>query len=98
MNFLSPNFFIRNIHIGTVEDASCVNLGNNAPSGFESHKKHNQGFGNVYGDGNSLKGLRSILSDSAILDMMVNSKDQEVPEWIQTMIKNEMEKDTHASP
>ncbi|MCA0972489.1 hypothetical protein LCM20_17980 [Halobacillus litoralis] len=90
---LSPNFFIKDIRIGTVENASCVNIGNNAPNGFESFQKLNQGFGNVHGDGNSLEDLRSVLSDSAILDMLVNPKEGDIPEWVVDLIKKQVEKD-----
>ncbi|MGR9048530.1 hypothetical protein ACQ4XT_07880 [Halobacillus faecis] len=88
---LSPYFFIGNIRIGTIENASCLNMGNNIPTGFESHQKHNQGFGNVFGDGNTLEGLRSILSDSAILDLMSQDNDQEIPEWVQKLMEKKME-------
>lgn len=91
---LSPNFFIKDIRIGSVENASCVNIGNNAPNGFESFQKLNQGFGNVYGDGNSLEDLRSVLSDSSILDMLVNPKDADIPDWVIDLIKAQVEKDT----
>ncbi|WP_281974500.1 hypothetical protein [Halobacillus litoralis] len=90
MPLLSPNFFIGNIRIGTIENASCLNMGNNVPNGFESHQKLNQGFGTVHGDGNTLEGLRSILSDSAILDMMTD-KEHDIPDWVESMIKRKME-------
>ncbi|ELK49079.1 hypothetical protein QRD89_16800 [Halobacillus sp. ACCC02827] len=91
MAFLSPNFFIQNIRIGAIENASCLNMGNNVPNGFENHQKLNQGFGTVHGDENTLEGLRSILSDSALLDMMMADKEQEMPEWLTDLIKHKME-------
>ncbi|WLD93297.1 hypothetical protein [Alkalihalobacillus sp. AL-G] len=93
MGLLSPNFFINTIRIGTVEGASCVNFGNNAPSGFESYKKLNQGFGSISGDNNSIEGLRSLLSDSAIMDMLINSKENEIPGWTQDLIKEKLKKE-----
>nr|WP_245807665.1 hypothetical protein [Halobacillus massiliensis] len=90
---LSPNFFIHTIRIGTVEGASCVNFGNNAPNGFESYQKLNQGFGSISGDNNSIEGLRSLLNDSAILDMLINSEEHQLPEWTQEMIKEKLKKD-----
>jgi hypothetical protein len=91
MSLLSPNFFIGNIRIGTIENASCLNMGNNIPTGFESHQKLNQGFGTIYGDGNTLEGLRSILSDSAILDLMTSEKGHEIPEWVEKMMEKRMD-------
>lgn len=90
MTLLSPNFFIGTIRIGTVEGASCVNFGNNAPSGFESFKKHSQGLGSISGDGNHIEGLRSFLSDSAIMDMLVSRDEQDVPDWIKELIKEKI--------
>ncbi|MCD5325722.1 MULTISPECIES: hypothetical protein [Pontibacillus] len=90
MAFLSPNFFIRSIRIGTVESASCVNFGNNAPNGFESTKKHNQGFGSIHGDGNDVKGIRSLLNDSSFMDLLSQSKDHEIPQWLQTAIEQKI--------
>ncbi|ARI76110.1 hypothetical protein [Halobacillus mangrovi] len=98
MSYLSPYFFIGNIRIGSVENASCVNLGNNLPHGFESHQKNNQGLGNVYGDGNTLKDLRSLLSDSAILDMLSHQKDEPLPEWMEKIIEEQMKKAAQDSP
>jgi hypothetical protein len=86
-SFLSPTFIIGNIRIGSVEGASCVNMGNNYPTGFQSHKKHNQGFGSVGGDNNNIEGARSILDDSDFLDMF-NQTDQDVPDWVEKLIMN----------
>ncbi|MFC0524276.1 hypothetical protein ACFFGV_11935 [Pontibacillus salicampi] len=92
MNVPSPNFFIGSIRIGSVEGASCVNFGNNAPTGFESYKKHSQGFGSITGDGNTTEGVRSLLQDKALLDMVTNQgeKDQ-MPEWMEEILKQKME-------
>ncbi|MYL20217.1 hypothetical protein GLW04_09990 [Halobacillus litoralis] len=90
MAYLSPNFFIGSIRIGTIENASCLNMGNNVPTGFEGHQKLNQGFGTIHGDGNTLEELRSILSDSALLDFMSREQDTELPEWLQKMMEEKM--------
>ncbi|WP_142752244.1 hypothetical protein [Neobacillus piezotolerans] len=63
MNKFSPAFFIGKITIGTVEGASCVNLGNNLPSGFTSYKKHSQGFGTVSGDNADIHDLFASLEE-----------------------------------
>lgn len=87
MTHLSPYFFIGTIRIGTVEGASCINFGNNAPSGFESFKKHSQGLGSISGDGNHIEGLRSLLNDAAIMDLLINQDQTEIPSWIQELIE-----------
>lgn len=84
-SFLSPQFVIGSIRIGSVENASCVNLGNNWPTAFESHQKLTQGFGSVSGDRNLVAGIRSLLHDSDFLDML-NVTDSEVPEWLRSII------------
>ncbi|CEG25712.1 hypothetical protein [Bacillus sp. B-jedd] len=63
MNKFSPAFFIGKINIGTVEGSSCVNLGNNLPSGFTSYKKHSQGFGTVSGDHADIHDLFALLEE-----------------------------------
>lgn len=86
MSFLSPTFLIKEFKIGTISDASCLNMGNNWPSQFESHKKQNQGFGSVTGDHNSLEDIRSLLSDPDFIDML-NIEDRDaLPEWLEEAI------------
>jgi hypothetical protein len=80
-SFLSPQFVIGSIRIGSVENASCVNLGNNCLTAFENHQKLTQGFGSVNGDRNLVAGIRSLLNDSDFLDML-NVPDGELPEWL----------------
>ncbi|MCC3373111.1 hypothetical protein [Cohnella sp. REN36] len=84
-SFLSPQFVIGSIRIGSVENASCINMGNNWPSGFESHQKLTQGFGSVSGDRNLVAGIRSLLNDSDFLDTL-NVAGAEVPEWLQDIL------------
>lgn len=85
-SFLSPTFIIGHIRIGSVEGASCVNLGNNYPTNFTSNKKHNQGFGSVSGDNNNVEGIRSALNDADILDMMNTDEMKDVPEWVKQLM------------
>ncbi|WP_223192370.1 hypothetical protein [Paenibacillus sedimenti] len=87
-SFMSPTFIIGSIRIGSVESASCINMGNNWPTDFESNQKTVQGFGSVEGDHNQLVGTRSMLNDSDFLDML-NVNDNDTPEWIQQMIANQ---------
>ncbi|WP_053365138.1 hypothetical protein [Bacillus sp. FJAT-27245] len=68
MTKFSPAFFIGKITIGTVEGASCVNLGNNLPSGFTSYKKHSQGFGTVSGDNADIHDLFASLEERETKD------------------------------
>ncbi|WP_248924617.1 hypothetical protein [Paenibacillus hamazuiensis] len=84
-SLLSPTFVIGYIQIGSVEGASCINLGNNYPSGFQSHKKQNQGFGTVHGDGNSLREIRSVLEDNDVLDVLEQS-DARVAETVKSSL------------
>lgn len=85
-SLFSPTFVIGSIRIGSVEGASCVNMGNNYPTNFKNHKKHNQGFGSVGGDHNKIFGARSVLDDSDMVDMM-NLSENDVPEWVKEMLK-----------
>lgn len=84
-SFMSPTFIIGSIRIGSVESASCINMGNNWPTDFQSNQKTVQGFGAVEGDNNQLVGTRSMLNDSDFLDML-NVGDNETPDWLQEMI------------
>jgi len=59
MKFPAPIMNIRNLNIGTVEGASCVNIGNNFPNNFTSHKKLVQGFGAISGDYNNIQDIIS---------------------------------------
>lgn len=77
---LSPTFIIGHIHIGSVTGASCVNMGNNRVTDFESNHKLNQGFGNVSGDNNLLRDTKSVLDDSDFMDMM--NGDLPNPNWM----------------
>ncbi|WP_134751526.1 hypothetical protein [Paenibacillus athensensis] len=86
-SFMSPNFFIGSIRIGSVESASCINMGNNWPTAFESNQKTVQGFGSVAGDNNQLTGTRAFLNDADFLDML-NLSDFEIPDWLQQIIAN----------
>lgn len=84
-SFMSPTFVIGSIRIGSVESASCINMGNNWPTDFQSNQKTVQGFGSVEGDNNQLVGTRAMLNDSDFLDML-NVSEQEVPVWLQELI------------
>jgi len=84
-SLLSPQFVIGSIRIGSIENASCMNMGNNWPTAFESHQKLTQGFGSVSGDRNLVAGLRSLLNDSDFLDML-NVADDALPEWLNSII------------
>lgn len=89
-NFLSPNFIFGEFKIGTVSEASCVNIGNNWPTDFKSYKKQNQGFGSVGGDNNEFSNATALVYDPDTVDM-VNTADGDVPEWVKDMIADRME-------
>ncbi|GIO16368.1 hypothetical protein J19TS2_59230 [Cohnella xylanilytica] len=84
-SFMSPQFVIGSIRIGSVENASCINMGNNWPTAFESHQKLTQGFGSVSGDRNLVSGIRSLLNDSDVLDAL-QLGGADVPEWLQGIL------------
>ncbi|GAA3405908.1 hypothetical protein ACFFNY_26110 [Paenibacillus hodogayensis] len=81
-SLFSPNFVIGRIDIGSVEGASCVNMGNNFPSHFQSSKKQNQGFGEISGNNNTLSETRSALDDSDFLDWMSGEAAPDIPEAV----------------
>lgn len=81
---LSPVFYIGTIHVGEIEGASCLNMGNNWPTNFTSHKKHNQGFGNVRGSENDLRSVRALLNDPDTYDSL-NLRDSELPDWLESL-------------
>ena len=85
MDNLSPVFFIGNIRIGSVGGASCVNLGNNLPTGFQSFMKQNQGFGSISGDNNDISELCSVLKDTNMIDMLNQSESNETPDWVKKL-------------
>lgn len=93
MSYLSPIFLIGKIHIGNVEGASCVNIGNNLPIGFESYKKQNQGFGSITGDHNEIKDLKSKLRDSHVVDMINQSEGDDIPDLLKQIVENKFHKD-----
>lgn len=90
---LSPVFFIGSIRIGTVEGASCINLGNNLPVGFQSYKKQNQGFGTICGDNNDISELCSVLKDTNMIDMLNQSDSDEVPGWVKKLASGRFSED-----
>src|SRR4051794_24220594 len=87
----SPSFFIGSISIGTVEGASCVNLGNNLPSGFVNYKKQNQGFGSISGDNNDIHDILATIDEDQISDTFhYDGLEETKDEQIRDKIKNEM--------
>jgi len=72
----SPAFYIGSISIGTVEGASCVNLGNNLPSNFTNYKKHNQGFGNISGDQANVHDILASLEEKDTSDVFGYEKEE----------------------
>ena len=89
MSFLSPTFLIKELKIGTISDASCLNMGNNWPTQFESHKKHNQGFGSITGDNNSIEDIRALLNDPDFIDMLNPSDGESLPDWMKQLLEEE---------
>jgi hypothetical protein len=93
-SLLSPTFVIGHIRIGSVEGASCVNFGNNFPTDFQNHKKHNQGFGNVGGDHNKIDGTKAVLEDADLIDTLVSGAEEDIPDWVKEMVTDLASSDT----
>lgn len=83
--FLSPQFVIGSIRIGSVQNASSVNMGNNWQTAFESHQKLTQGFGSVSGDRNLVADIRALLNDSDFVDTLHLTGD-ELPDWLRSIM------------
>lgn len=86
---LESTFSIGDIHIGTIEDASAVNFGNNFPTNFRSHKKVSQGFGNILGNQNDIHDILSSLEEKDISEVYNENQDGKPPEWLDTMIEEQ---------
>jgi hypothetical protein len=86
----SPSFFIGTISIGTVEGASCVNLGNNLPSGFVNYKKQNQGFGSISGNNNDIHEILATIEENDIHDTFHYDGMEYEKNNLITNIENEM--------
>lgn len=91
-SWFSPNFAIGHIRIGSVQGASCVNMGNNFPTNFQSQKKHNQGFGEISGSRNHISGARAFLDDSDFMDSLSGEGADLIPEtvrqWFSELVKD----------
>lgn len=74
-------FKIGDIHIGTIEDASAVNFGNNFPTDFRSHKKHNQGFGNIIGDHHDIHDMKTFMKEREATEVYNENQDGREPSW-----------------
>lgn len=85
--FMSTIFMVGTVSVGQMEGASCLNVGNNFPTNFRSVKKQNQGFGEIRGDHNVLRNLKSLLNDPDVLDTVSFKNDTEIPEWVAKLIE-----------
>ncbi|ASS76038.1 hypothetical protein CIG75_14430 [Tumebacillus algifaecis] len=59
---------IFNIKVHNIENASAMNVGQNLLSDFKNNSKHNMGYGQLIGDGNTQKELRAKLDDRDKID------------------------------
>lgn len=82
------DFYIGKIHIGSVEGASCVNFGNNFPTGFKNNKKQNQGFGSISGNHNDIQDIISQLKDSKVVDLFGCSSEDDIPVQVVSSVHN----------
>ncbi|MGD6801913.1 hypothetical protein [Rossellomorea aquimaris] len=81
------DFSIGDIHIGTIEDASAVNFGNNFPTNFRSNKKHNQGLGNIIGNNNDIHDLKSFMKEKNAREVYNENQDDQQPAWVDVLEK-----------
>ncbi|KZZ84795.1 hypothetical protein [Bacillus sp. SJS] len=95
---LSANFTIGDIHIGAVEDASAVSFGNNFPTDFKSSKKHNQGFGNILGNGNDIHDILSHQEERDVTEVFSDSPDQPQPEWLKWLKEQKNDGEEEGEP
>lgn len=86
---LTSTFTIGDISIGTIEDASAVNFGNNFPTDFKSHKKLKQGFGNILGNQNDIHDILSQLEEKDVVEVYNESQDHQSPEWLETIVEEQ---------
>lgn len=93
MSHFSPNFFIKTLRIGKIESASCLNMGNNLPIGFQSYTKQNQGFGTINGDNNDISEIISALKDSNVIDMLNQPESDDLPDWVKKLIVAKLSND-----
>jgi hypothetical protein len=90
----STEFTIGDIHIGTIEDASAVNFGNNFPTNFRSNKKHNQGLGNIVGNNNDIHDLKSFMKEKNAGEVYNENQEDQPPDWLDKLEKEEEEEVT----
>lgn len=90
-NPLSSIFTIGDIHIGTIEDASAVNFGNNFPTDFKSNKKHNQGFGNIFGSENDIHDIQSLMEEKDAVEVYYDGQDKPDDKWLEMLLKSKEE-------
>jgi len=81
---LSPTFHIGTIKIGTIESASCFSIGNNFIEDFKSNKKHNQGLGNIHGNGNNFTKMSASLTNQELDNSAKIKKHERIKKFIQT--------------
>ncbi|MRH44498.1 hypothetical protein GH741_17780 [Aquibacillus halophilus] len=81
----SPVFHFKEFKVGTLENASTINFGNNYPTNFKGYKKHNQGLGTIDGNNNDIHDLKSHMNLKYLMDMILEDKDN-LPDWVLDLI------------
>ena len=90
LSLFSPLFLIGEIRIGTISDASVMNLGNSEMAHFASYKKQNQGFGSITGDHHSIDNIRTLLNDPDFIDMFSGEKGEAIPQWLEEALAQQL--------
>lgn len=60
---------IISIKINNVENASALNVGQNLLNDWKNNAKYNQGYGQIIGDGNRQRNVKSRVDDPDLMDM-----------------------------
>ncbi|MBB6453125.1 hypothetical protein HNQ94_001573 [Salirhabdus euzebyi] len=93
----SPVFTFNEFKVGTLENASAINFGNNYPTNFKGYKKHNQGLGTIDGNNNDIHDLKSQMNLKYLMDMILEDEG-ELPDWVIEMIeKHNNQENDHES-
>lgn len=83
---------VGSIKIGSIENASALNIGRNYLRSFESLSKTNQGLGNIHGDHNDLSSSMNKVEDPDLFDSC--EIDDEIEKVLLVMTGKNKEQDT----
>lgn len=88
----SPTFHFKEFKVGSLENASTINIGNNYPTNFKGFKRQNQGLGTIDGNNNDIHDLQSYIHLRYFLDAFMDDHD-DVPDYIKEMLDKYLEQE-----